>query len=90
MSIIPGVLSIADRGHVLGALASFANKAPDQWCPAGHPASDGQLPDWRTLPSVPASQAIQAVAAAGPNHCIDGWSYSSRALSALPAVLIDN
>jgi hypothetical protein len=85
MSIIPGVLNTADRGHVLGALASFANKVPDQWCPAGHPASDGQLPDWRTLPSVPAAQAIEAVAAAAPNHCIDGWSYASRALSAVLA-----
>lgn len=85
MSIIPAVLNSADRGHFLGALASFAKKAPNQWCPAGHPASDGQLPNWRSLSSVPAVRAIEAVAAAGPNHCIDGWSYASRALSAVLA-----
>lgn len=85
MGIIAGVLANADRGHMLGALATFSKKSPDQWCPVGHPANDGQLPDWRTLSSVPVKQAIEAVAAAAPNHCIDGWSYASRALSAVLA-----
>lgn len=85
MALIAGVLANADRGHILGALAKFANKDPSQWCPAGHPASDGQLPDWRTLPTIPGGQAIEAVAAAAPNHCIDGWSYASRALSSILA-----
>lgn len=85
MGIVAGVLATADRGHMLGALATFANKGPDQWCPAGHPASNGQLPTWTTLANVPHQQAIEAVAAAAPNHCIDGWSYASRALSAVLA-----
>lgn len=85
MSILTAILKTADRGHMLSALARFANKVPDQWCPAGHPASGGQLPDWRTLPSYPASIAIEAVAAAAPNHCIDGWSYASRGLAAVLA-----
>lgn len=34
---------------------------------------------------LPAQQLIEAVAAAAPNHCIDGWSYVSRAMSALLA-----
>jgi hypothetical protein len=83
MTIVTGVLDTADRGHILGALAAFANRAPGQWCPAGHPASDGQLPNWRAMASLPPARAIEAVAAAGPNHCIDGWSYASRALSAV-------
>lgn len=86
MGIIAGVLATADRGHILRALSTFANKAPNQWCPAGHPASDGQLPKgWGQVLALPAAQVVEAVAASAPNHCIDGWSYASRALSALLA-----
>lgn len=85
MALDVSVLATADRGHVLNALASFANKSSSQWFPAGHPASQGQLPRWQKLNSFPAVQAIEAVAASGPNHCIDGWSYASRGLAALLA-----
>lgn len=85
MAILPGVLSRADRAHILGALATFANKTPNQWCPAGHPASNGQLPSWRIVLQLPPWKLIEAVAASAPNHCIDGWSYASRALSAVLA-----
>ena len=85
MAITNGVLQMADRGHLLGALAGFANQAGDQWCPIGHPANNGQLPAWKSWGTTTSAQAIEAVAATIPNHCIDGWSYASRSLSAVLA-----
>lgn len=85
MSITADVLSKADRGHILRALATFANKTPDRWCPAGHPASNGRLPNWKAVHALPPARLVEAVAASAPNHCIDGWSYASRGLSAVLA-----
>lgn len=85
VEIISGLLAQADRSQILAALATFSQKHPNQWCPPGHPGNNGQIPDWRTLHRVPAFKIIEAVAASAPNHCIDGWSYASRALSALLA-----
>jgi hypothetical protein len=85
MAIRNGVLAAADRGHLLGALAPFANQPIDQWCPAGHPAHNGQLPPWTRWNAIAPAQAIQGLAASIPNHCIDGWSYASRSLSAVLA-----
>lgn len=78
-------LAAADRAHFLGALAGFANQVPTQWCPPGHPAHLGQVPSWQKATNVTNAQFADAVAASAPNHCIDGWSYASRALAALLA-----
>ncbi|WP_156751124.1 hypothetical protein [Mesorhizobium sp. AA23] len=85
MAIRNGILQTAGRGHLLGALASFANQSVDQWCPVGHPANNGQLPAWNRWGAVASAQAIEGLAASIPNHCIDGWSYASRSLSAILA-----
>ncbi|MFG1344931.1 hypothetical protein V5F59_08560 [Xanthobacter autotrophicus DSM 431] len=85
MAIRNGILQTADRGHLLRALAGFANLTVDQWCPAGHPASNGQLPGWSHWGGVTSAHAIEGLAASIPNHCIDGWSYAARSLSAILA-----
>lgn len=83
-SVVNGQLAMADRAHILAALATFGSKSVDQWLPAGHPGRLGQLPpNWAAVRLLPASQIIETTAAAGPQHCIDGWSYAARALSAL-------
>ncbi len=83
-SVVPGSLARADRSHVIAALAKFNGKAAGQWLPTGHPGKQGQLPpDWPSVRNLPASEVIDAVAAAGPQHCVDGWSYAARAISAL-------
>jgi len=84
--VLQSALDVADRGHVLRSLANFANKPVDQWLPPPHPARSGQLPlAWRDVRALRNPQLCDAVAAAGPNHCIDAWSYASRALAALMA-----
>lgn len=83
---VAGLLS-ADRAHVLAALSSFRGRAADDWLGAGHPAGSGSFlqSNWPAVSALPSAQRIEAVAAAAPNHCIDGWSYISRALAALLA-----
>jgi hypothetical protein len=82
--VIPNALAQADRSHVVGALKLIAKKTPDQWLARGHPARGGQLPrTWQAVNGMSNQQVIEATAVAGPNHCIDGWSYASRAMSAV-------
>lgn len=77
-------LSLASRAHLLAALKSFGSKAPDQWLPAGHSAANGQLPpDWTSVRLKPDAELVQITAASAPHHCVDGWSYAARAMSAL-------
>ncbi len=86
MTIIKSALTSADRGHVLQVLATFAGKTPSQWLPVNHPASKGALPlRWNDVRKLTDKQLIEAIAISAPNHCIDGWSYASRAVSSLLA-----
>ena len=86
MRISSPVLLRADRGHILRATANFRGKPASAWLSPRHPAGSGSLPSsWQQVLKLPAQQLIEAVAAAAPNHCIDGWSYVSRAMSALLA-----
>jgi hypothetical protein len=70
----------ASRFKVLEALARFKGLPVDQWLSAGHPAIGGQLSSLRGLSQ---TQAAELLAAVAPNHCLDGWSYLSRALEAI-------
>ncbi|WP_162559758.1 hypothetical protein [Methylobacterium radiodurans] len=84
MPISTVVLHQADRRFFLAALATFAGKNRTQWLGAGHSASNGQLPKtWTQVAQLPAQQVIDVLAASAPNHCIDAWSYVSRAVSSL-------
>ncbi|HMU22884.1 MAG TPA: hypothetical protein PKC48_11365, partial [Sphingorhabdus sp.] len=48
--------------------------------------SRGELPqDWRQVNGLPPARLIEAVAVSIPTHCVDGWSFAARALSALLA-----
>ncbi len=40
---------------------------------------------WRHVRQVSDQHLVEAIAAAAPNHCLDGWSYISRATSAFLA-----
>jgi hypothetical protein len=83
LNVIPAVLATASRDPLLTVLAGLAGKPPAAWLPPGHPAADGQLPrTWQGAAAVTDAQRVQAVAIAGPNHCVDGWSYAGRAMSA--------
>ena len=80
------ILLRADRTHVLSALTTFSGKPLGEWLPVGHPAKNGGLPsNWRRIAAVPHRQLVEAVAAVTPNHCVDGWSYASRSISAILA-----
>lgn len=86
MTINRTVLLTADRGHILRTLAQFGGKPIDDWLSQAHPGRKGRLPrKWSDVNKLPPSELIEATAAAAPNHCIDGWSYASRSLSALLA-----
>ena len=82
--IDPAALAGATRGPILSSLIKLSNRTPAQWLPHGHAATRGELPArWNTFRAVPVSDAIDAVALAAPQHCMDGWAYLSRALGAL-------
>lgn len=86
MAIDTGILATADRGPLLAILTSFRSKPVDDWLAQSHPAKSGSLPRrWQEINQLPMSALVEATAAAAPNHCIDGWAYVSRALSALLA-----
>jgi hypothetical protein len=76
----------ADRTHIISALTAVSNKAPADWLSLGHPGPDGQLPStWTQAEGWTPAQRVEAVAFSGPTHCVDGWGYVSRALSAFLA-----
>ena len=90
----------AGRGPVIDALIGFSGKPVDKWFSQGHPASKGQflngkgkaLTDYSAFKHRFSSkqekkgeQIAEVLAATAPNHCMDGWTYLSRALAALLA-----
>lgn len=78
------LLGIADRGHVLAALANLKSLPAGDWLSATHPYKDGQLPsDDAAFASVTAAQIIESIAARGPLHCVDGWGFIARSVEAL-------
>lgn len=82
----PVILFMADRGHLLRTLSTFSGRGAQEWLGPHHPARTGQLQrSWPDVAALPAQRLIEAVAASGPNHCIDGWSYISRAIASILA-----
>lgn len=78
------MLQKADRGHLQAALSTFAGKPTAAWLGHGHPGGLGTLPKtWPRVRGLPATQVVEALAVSAPNHCIDGWGFSARAMSGL-------
>lgn len=80
-------LLTADRSHVLLAMSQFRNRKGDAWLDPLHPGRSGTYVNrsWPVVMALTPLQRVQVVAAAAPNHCMDGWSYVARAFSALLA-----
>ena len=82
----------ASRDPVIHALSGFSGKPVTDWLPTDHPAATGQFlrTDGRQYSSITAlttrftpQQIWDVLAATGPSHCLDGWTFFSRALAAL-------
>ena len=82
----------ADRGAVVQSLIRFARHPAKRWMGSTHPAGSGQLlnadgtvlRDYRRLASRYANgQLADLLAATGPTHCMDGWTYLSRAMECM-------
>ena len=82
----------ASRDCIIRTLAGFVGQPVERWLPSTHPASIGQLLAEDGSPcrnfaqfrqNFTDAQAVEALAATGPSHCIDGWTFFSRAVSSL-------
>ena len=87
-------LRLASRNPIIEALSYFYEKPVDQWLPSEHAAKTGEfldsqgkeLTNYRSFTQKYSEQeVIEVVAATAPNHCMDGWTFLSRALGALLA-----
>ena len=85
-AIDTAALAGAIRGPILKSLLRFKNKPASAWLPSGHAAERGELPsNWNRLRAANANDVVDGVAICAPHHCMDGWSFVSRALAALLA-----
>ena len=84
-----GNLAQASRGPVVRSLSRFAGRRVGDWMRHVHPARSGQLlnasgtslKDYRLLSGrYTSSELVDLLAATGPTHCMDGWTYLSRAM----------
>jgi len=82
----------ASREPVIQALSGFAGKLVNHWLPPGHPGATGQFLNANGKPYISyatltqkftTQQVLDVLAATGPSHCLDGWTFLSRALAAL-------
>ncbi len=87
-------IDLARNDKVIEALADFAGKPVCHWLPSSHraPTTEFLTADGKPFRSYRQfkqrfgpEEIVQVLAATGPSHCIDGWTYFSRALSALLA-----
>lgn len=96
MTVSQSILNVANlrrasRVPVVDALTGFAGKAINDWLPKGQTATGQFLrADGKPFSSYAAligtftpQQIHDVLAATGPSHCIDGWTFLSRALAAL-------
>lgn len=88
-------IGLASAAPIASKLMTFAGKPIIKWLPVGHPAQTGQVFEPgtdKTIRKVRKArqhlnevQMVELVAACGPNHCLDGWGYLARSVSALVA-----
>ncbi len=80
-----GVIA-ADANYIRGVLGSVVGRQPMSWLSTTHPHQNGTLPKTEAdFQAVPPHFVIESVAARGPLHCLDGWSYLARSIGALLA-----
>ena len=89
MGLDLGNLSQASRRPILRSLRKFAGRRVSDWMRQGHPAGSGQLlnangqnlRNYRLLSTrYPNQDLVDLLAATGPTHCMDGWTYLGRAM----------
>lgn len=87
-------LKKASSDAVIESLSTYAGRPAQEWMVDGHPARQGQLLTTDGSPlrnfnilsrRYTNQQLAELLAATGPNHCMDGWSYLSRTLECLLA-----
>ena len=93
--LVNSQIGLANPTSIVSEITTFGSKPVREWLPLGHPARSCQIVDPATHKGIRRldqarqnltdAQMISLVAACGPNHCLDGWSYLSRSVSALVA-----
>jgi len=93
--LLDSQIALASPTAILAAVTTFRQKPTRDWLPINHPARNCQIIDPGTRKTIRrldhARQQLtdvqmpSLIAACGPSHCLDGWGYLSRSLSALVA-----
>lgn len=88
-------IGLASPISIVAEIATFDSRPIRDWLPLGHPARNCQILDPATNKGIRRlnrarqqltdTQMKCLVATCGPNHCLDGWGYLSRSVSALVA-----
>lgn len=82
----------ARPSQIIASLSEFRSKPAISWLDEEHPSVNGQVlnPEGNTIKKLStarlyfsSAQLVTLIAACGPNHCLDGWSFLARAVSAL-------
>ncbi|MBY5933726.1 hypothetical protein KUV51_12005 [Tateyamaria omphalii] len=93
--LVSSQIGLADPSAIVAKVTTFGNRPVSEWLSAGHPARNCQIIDPATNKGIRRldraraqlsdDQMVSLIAACGPNHCLDGWGYLSRSISALVA-----
>ncbi|EAQ96681.2 hypothetical protein [Congregibacter litoralis] len=82
----------ASSNQIANSQQSFRAKEVRDWLALPHPATGGQVLDTNGIPikklcdarsRFTENQLVTLIAAAGPNHCLDGWGFLARSASSL-------
>lgn len=76
------IIELASSAEVIAVLGDYSAANPP-WLPAAHPFPQGSLPPRFDFNGISQRQLTELIAVRGPLHCSDGWSYLSKAISAL-------
>lgn len=75
------IVVAADHRQLFASLARMRGQSPDRWLP---PSAAKVVPrSWSAVRRSRDQDIIDCVAVSAPSHCVDGWGYASRAISAL-------
>jgi hypothetical protein len=77
------LLLAGDRNAVIAQLAKIPTTG---WLQAANSFQNGSLPQrWNRVGPSRHQHVVELISVLGPKHCIDGWSFLARSLSALGA-----